>query len=351
MQMIQQSLKFFAQMFLIITVIFTVFLYLLAIVLGPALFFFTSDGLEISGRYLQGLPIWLLNVRIYIPVGIEFGIIFITIWIIFTLSFITAWKVKENFLKTIKENITKPTKKLFRSSLFALPIINSMTLIAVIVIHSLQEAGGIPTGISPIDNNPFLDLIDLSYAAVSEEVGFRIIPIGALLIIYLLVINKNEKKISFKQKTRIFIMSFIFPDEAKKIVGEKTVSENGLLGGISLGEWGIVILTSVIFGLAHFNPGVSWEIGKVTSAGFTGLILSLSYLVYGAHASIIMHWFFNTYNDTYLLFSKSYSAATPFANSAIIISVLLGIFGWLMLAALAVLSLQKLKKRKMKDLF
>ena len=161
-----------------------------------------------------------------------------------------------------------------------------------------------------------------------------------------MITNKKEKKFSFKQKTKIFITSFIFPDKAKKMVGKKAISENGLLAGISLGEWGFVVFTSVIFGLAHFNPGVSWEIGKVTSAGFSGLVLSLSYLVYGAHASIIMHWFFNTYNDTYLLFSKIYSVATPFANSAIIISVLLGISGWVMLAALGYSKVTRILEKK-----
>jgi len=136
-----------------------------------------------------------------------------------------------------------------------------------------------------------------------------------------------------------FFTAILFPDRGKRMVGAKTVDEYGVRSGISLGEWGIVIFTSIIFGLAHFNPGVSWEIGKITSATVAGLVIALSYLVYGAQASIIMHWFFNAYTDTYILFSEIYPAAVPFANAVTIISVILGILGWFTLATLGVLKL------------
>jgi len=339
--MMSISLKLFTKMFLVIIVIFTVFLYLFAIVLGPALFYFTPEGQNISLLHMQTLPVWLLIVPAYIPIGLDFGVIFFGLWSIFIFCFVAAWKVKESFHKTIKESITKPTRKLFSSSLFALPIINSMTFIAIIIIQGIQEAGGIPTGTSPIQSDPFLDFVDLSYAAVSEELGFRLIPIGAFLIIYLLVTKKKEVTFTFRQKAKLFFMSFLFPDKAKRAAGKKTVSEYGVMGGISLGEWGIVVFTSVIFGLAHFDPGVSWEIGKVTSAGFAGLVMGLSFLAYGFQASIIIHWFFNAYTDTFFLFTEIYPAATPFANSVIIISIILGILGW---SAVATLSSRQLVK-------
>jgi hypothetical protein len=299
---------------------------------------------------LPALPIWFLNIHGQIPIGLDFGIVFFGLWSIFILSFVAAWKNKKSFTKTLKKAITKPTRKLFNSSLFALPVINSMSLIVIVALQSIQEAGGIPTGSSPTESDPFLNLVDLSYAAVSEEIGFRLIPIGALLVIYLLVTRNKEATFSFTQKVKFCFLSFLFPDDAKRMAGKKTVRENGLWNGISLAEWGMLVFTSAIFGFAHFNPGVSWEIGKVTSATFAGLVLGLSYLVYGAHVSIIVHWFFNAYNETFFLLSDFYPVTAPLANVTVILSIILGLFGWSLLAVYEVLKLVRKNKQKDKDL-
>jgi len=338
--MIFDALKLFAKLFLIIIVLITVFLYLLAIVLGPTLFYFTPEGLSTSALHFSDpLTVWFLNIPVFISTGLNVGVIFFGLWIIFAVSFVAAWKLRENLHKAIKESIFRPTRKLFSNCLFAMPIINSMTLIAVVAINSIQEAGGIPTGTSPIQGEPFLDFFVLSYSAVVEEVGFRMIPIGAFLIIYLFLTKKKVATFSLRQKMKLFFAAILFPDRAKRMVGAKTVDEYGVRDGISLGEWGIVIFTSIIFGLAHFNPGGSWEIGKISSAAVAGLVIGLSYLVYGVQASIIMHWFFNVYTDTYLLLSELYPIVLPFANAIVIITIFLGILGWSAAATLGSLKL------------
>lgn len=323
------ELKLYAKLFFVITVIFTVLTYLLAVILEPALFYFTAEGWSTSTLYLTQLPIWLLNQPIIIDTEIEVGVVFLFLWLAFALSFVAAWKLRENFHKVIKETVTKPMGKLFRSSLFAMPIINSMALIAVILIQSLQEAGGIPTGTAPLAGDPYFDFLVLSYAAVIEEACFRIIPIGAFIIIYLFVTRRKATQFSFVKKIKLSLMAIVFPDRAKKMAGAKTVKEHGVLRGISLGEWGMIAFTTVVFGLAHFDPGVSWEIGKITSAAFSGLVIALCYLVYGSHAAIIMHWFFNVYIDTYNLVTEIYPIVSPLAYAIWYMSLILGLLGWL----------------------
>ncbi|MGD9130664.1 MAG: CPBP family intramembrane metalloprotease [Candidatus Bathyarchaeota archaeon] len=333
------ELKLFAKMFLVILVLITVFFYLLAIVLEPALFYFTPEGLNASAVNLSPLRVWFLNIPVSVPIELAVGALFLGLWSIFTLSFAAAWKLRENFHQKIKESVVQPTRKLFNSCLFAMPILNSMTLLAVVAINSFQEAGGIPTGTAPLPGEPFLDFVDLSYSAVVEEVGFRLIPIGAFLVIYLFTTKKGTVTFSLSRKIKLFFTAILFPDSAKRMVGAKTVNEHGVGGGISLGEWGMVIFTSLVFGLSHFDPGVSWEIGKVSSAAFSGLVLGLSYLLYGVHASIIMHWFFNAYTDTFLLLSGLHPAAASLANVTVIFSLILGILGW---SAAAILGFRKL---------
>jgi hypothetical protein len=339
------TMKLFTKIFLIITVVFTVFSYLLALALGPALVYLTPEGLNASMTHLSGLPVWFLDVRGFIPVRVDVGIVFFGVWSIFTLSFGVAWKLRDNFLKVIKESMIRPTGKLFTSSLFALPLINGMTLIAVVAINSFQEAGGIPTGISPIHGEPFIDFFNLSYSAVAEEVGFRLIPIGVFLAIYLLISKRRELKFSFKQKIKLFIISGIFPDKAKSLTSTKTVYQHGIKNGISRVEWGMLIFTAIVFGIAHFDPGVSWEIGKISSAGFAGFLIGLSYLIYGAHTAIIMHWFFNVYTEAYNLLSEFIPAAETFANATIIVSFILGILGWVLVAVFAIRAVQNRQKK------
>lgn len=344
------ALRLFGKIFLILTVLTIVFFYLFAIILGPSMFYFTSQGMDASMHYFQSLPVWFFTIIGFeIPVKLDFGVIFLFIWGVFTVSFVAAWKLRANFHRIIKESLIQPANKLFSSCLFAMPIINSMTLIAIIALQSFQEVGGIPTGMPPLPGDPFLDFFELSYAAVIEEVGFRIIPIGAFLLFYLFWTKKRVATFSFRQKLKLLVIAPLFPDKAKRMVDAKTVDEHGIIGGISLGEWGMVIFTSMIFGLAHFLLGGGWEIGKTTSATLAGLVLGFGYLVYGAQASIIIHWFFNAYLETYFLFSEIYPIATTLTEVVVISTIILGILGWSAIVILGYFKLIRAIKERNKD--
>ena len=337
--MTSDSLKLFAKLFIIIIAIFMISFYLIIVVLEPALFYFTPDGANVTtANFSSPLTLWVLNMPIRVYTELNLGTIFFGLWTVFAACFVAAWKLRKSLPTVIRESVHKPTKKLFSNCLFAMPIINSMTLIGVLIIQSIQEMGGIPTGTAPSQNNSFMVLFDRSYASVIEEIGFRLIPIG-LFLIFMFMMQKKAWEFSFKQRITLFFGAFLFPDTAKRMVGAKTVEENGVKGGISLGEWGIVIFTAIIFGLAHYNPGISWEIGKISSAAFTGLVISVCYLIYGIQASIIMHWFFNVYSTTYILISDLYPITTPIVNAIWIITLLLGIAG---LAAVANMGILKL---------
>jgi hypothetical protein len=341
-----EVLKVFAQLFLVISVIFMVIMYFLSIALDLLLFYFTPEGLASGINSLPNLPVWLFSFSIKLPISLDVGTIFFGLWTIFVLCFISAWKINENFHTIIKESTTRPAANLFNSSLFALPVINSMTLIAVVILQSIQEIGGIPTGTSPITGNSFLSLLDLSHAAVFEEIGFRILPIGAFLIVYMFWTARKTATLSLSQKVKLFFASILFPDKAKQMIGTKTVSKHGIRQGISKEEWAMLAFTSLVFGLAHFNPGVSWELGKIASAGVAGIVIGSSYLVYGAHAAIIIHWFFNVYTDTFYIFSDLYPTAGPFANAVAIFSIILGAIGWTFVAVLGISTLAKVFQRK-----
>ena len=314
---------------LIITVLILIFSYFLAMFLGPALLF-SPDGLTASNQHLH-LPILLfIIIGFYTPIALNVGLVFLFLWSVFAVCFIAAWKFRESFHEVIEKRFSRPIKKLFDNYLFAMPIITSMMLTAVIAIHSFQEAHGVPTGDIPLPSNRFEALFELSYAALIEEIGFRVTPIGAFLIVYLFWVGrKNAVTLSLGQRLKMFFTAPLYPEKAKKMVGVRAVSDFGVRGGISLGEWVMVLFTSIIFGLAHYLPGGGWDVGKVTSAFVVGLAMGLTYLLYGVQAPILLHWFFNYYSYAYYFASELY---TPVLITFILIdyiTIILGILGWL----------------------
>jgi len=314
---------------LIVTVLLIVSSYFLAMFLGPTLLL-SPDGLTASNKN-QPLPILLfVIIGFYTPFTLNVGLVFLFLWGVFAFCFVAAWRFREDFHEVIEKGFSRPIKKLFDNWLFAMPIITSMLLTAVIAIHSFQEAHGVPTGDIPLPSNSFKALFELSYAALIEEIGFRVTPIGAYVVIYLFWAgSKNVVKLSLGHSLKLLFAAPLFPDEAKKMVGVKTVSDFGVRGGISLGEWTMVFSTSIVFGLAHYLSGGGWEIGKATSASVVGFAMGLTYLLYGVQASVLLHWFFNYYYYAYYFASELYTSVLVTYVLVDFITIILGVLGWL----------------------
>ncbi len=114
--------------------------YFLAMLLGLDLLFFTLEGQALSMR-VQPLHIWLFIVFLFeTPLVLNIGLIFLFIWSVYILCFFVAWLWRESFHKVIGNVFSRPVSRLFSNFLFALPIIASMSLLAVIGIHFFQES-------------------------------------------------------------------------------------------------------------------------------------------------------------------------------------------------------------------
>ncbi len=141
---------------------------------------------------------------------------------------------------------------------------------------------------------------------------------------------------SWIEKLRILILAPLFPERAKGQVGVKTVRDYGLKQGISLGEWIALLCTSIVFGLVHYLFSGGWGVGKVTSASMAGLVLGLTYLVYGFQAPILLHWFFNYYFTAFEVATELHPNLASLASMFESTIVLLGLAGWISCAILAV---------------
>lgn len=166
--------------------------YFVAMALGLTLFFSTPEGLAFSSHPLKevfssGPYIFLLFILgiSFSSVNLNIGPLFLFLWSIYFLCFVAAWKLREGLHKVIKNSLSRPLSYTLRNNLFATPVITSMVLIAILILNFIQVSQGIPAGEPTLPGNPFAAFFALSYAPVVEEIGFRIIPIGVFLIVYL----------------------------------------------------------------------------------------------------------------------------------------------------------------------
>jgi hypothetical protein len=344
---ISRVLKTFFLTLVIIIVLLIIVSYVLTMLIGPELFFFTSEGLALSTQFLYFHIFLFLFIGFYIPFALPAGIVFFSLWCIYALCFIMAWKWRESFHKVVRKSFSRPLRSIFNNFLFAMPIISSMTLTAALAIIYFQEVTGVPTGQPQLPSNIYEILLVLAYAPVVEEIGFRLIPIGLIVIIYVfLTSRKNRSSLEGLNSFKLFFTALIYPENAKKMVGLKTLSEHGFWKGTSRGEWVMILVTSAFFGLTHVLSG-GWEAGKFTSVFVQGLVFALSYVAYGFEAPILLHWFF----DYYLFFFDpeivgKLLLATDILSIVEIVTLIVGILSWV---AFAVAGFRKLLRSKTKE--
>jgi len=321
--------------------------YFLAILLGLALFFLTPAGLDFGLTPVQPPILLFLAFGFNVPFALNAGQLFMILSGIFGLCFLSAWRLRESFHNVVSKAFSRPLSKIFNNWLLAMPVVASALLMAVLLIIHLQELAKVPTGGIPEPQTPtqyFNLYLNLSYASVIEEVGFRIIPIGTFLLAYLFPIQseKNTGRVSSRQRFKLFLSSFLYPDGAKRTAGAKTVAVNGIQNGINRNEWIMLLITSFLFGAAHPLSGIGWDIGKVTSTFLQGLVFGVVYLAYGVQAPILMHWFFNYYFYSYEIGAKYYSGVSGVSDLIDILTLMLGVVS---LMVFSILGLKRILMR------
>jgi len=333
------TLDKFSEMFLMgfiaSIVCITVLTYFISMSLGIGLFFFTKDGLALSRLTLPNITIGVfIFFGFNVPVELTYGSFFIILWVVYVFCFVASWRLRENFHHVVRASLQHPINLVLKNFLFTLPIITSILFVLVVGIHSIQDAAGIPTGgISYPD--PYMALFSLAYSPIVEEVAFRLSPIGAFLIFYVCLAGwRGAARLPLRWRVKLGFLAFLYPEEAKRTVRLRSIGEHGFFRGISKGEWVIVVLTSAFFGLAHFLSGSGWGPGKVTSAFIVGLALCMVYLAYGAHAPILVHWFFNYYTKTFEIASEIYpSFFNILLDLVYLLSLTLGFLGLILFLA------------------
>ena len=232
--------------------------------------------------------IWVLNLFITAPipgippfyVGVPAWGLALVLQIVFAICFFLAFIEARGFHKAISESPDKPIGKCMENFLYAMPFVATGTLVGIIILTMLVEAAGVsarPTWVLP---GPILIMLEGSYAALVEELIFRLLFIGAILFIVAISrLGRGTEGSGADALKALFFPGWLRGDM------KKAVRKAG---------WVLVLLSSLAFGLAH-SLGGGWEMGKAITATIDGLVLGTCYLLYGIHASLLLHWFRNYY--------------------------------------------------------
>jgi hypothetical protein len=283
----------------LVLVVASVVSYVISLALGPILFFSTSDGLSVAARQIHQLPVdFFMIITVPIPVGINLGGLFGGVWAIFLICFVFAWLSRGGFPKSVRNLFSTSISMSNTSFLFFMPLLASALLYATVLIQQFQATQGVQTGsLNFPQNTPqYLIFLELAFAPLREEFGFRITSIGIPVGVFLLIRYRSDAALpSVMSRIKLLLLAMVSPENAKVKLGYRNVTTKGLLRGISPLEWALILITAVSFGSAHYLLGGGWEIGKVTTASLAGFVFGVVYVAYGAYAPILMHWYFNYY--------------------------------------------------------
>jgi hypothetical protein len=284
--------------------------YVVSLVIGPILFFSTSDGLAAASHVIHSVPIDIfMAISIPIPADISAGVLFMIIWVLFVACLSLAWFSGEGFVHSAAGALKSPISMAKTSFLYVMPLVAAGVLYLTVLIEQFQTTQGVQTGNLnfPPQTSPYIILLNVAFAPLREEFAFRITSIGIPLGLFLLLRYRSDPKLAgVWNRVKLVLLATYSPELAKARIGYRTVSTDGLFRGISPLEWILILLTGAIFGAAHYLLGGGWQVGKISTAFLAGFVFGIMFVTYGAYATILMHWFFNYYFTIFDMAATTY---------------------------------------------
>ena len=292
--------------------------YFFSMALGLYAVFFVPSSIQTASERVATLPLSVFMVANFqVPLGrlgTSLGVLLLVLWFLYVGAFTLAWFDRPSFASSPKDGRLDIAHSNY---LVLLPQLACVVLVLVILLESLQESAGIPTGGLPPEA-PIVQFVGLSYAPFMEEFSYRITTIGFIGGLFLLF-KAASPQLGRRRpgRVRILLLSMWKPQAAKELLGLRTIQTHGLARGLLRSEWLLLVISSLAFGAAHYLVGGGWDIGKISTAALAGFAMGLVYLRYGAYAPILLHWFFDYYFGAFDLASQLNLAGSGLLSAGI----------------------------------
>ena len=259
--------------------------------LGAYVVFGTQND---SDSNIDKIGMTLAGFRIALPVDTTIGYAFAIIWCLYVVMVgISIIGPRVRILRAIKNTVTERgnTSWLYDNHMIAIVSWFTILILASSLIDLTQTNLGVQIT-PPAYSNDLHRFYDATKAPIIEEIGFRVLLIGAPLAgIYI-----------FHGKPLNALRSLLYP---YRIHGAKSIKIAICL----------IIASSLFFGILHIVGNDSWSTGKVTQAAIAGVILGWAYYRHGLLVAILIHWATN-YFVLSLLYFIAYITETTLRDAS-----------------------------------
>jgi hypothetical protein len=278
----------------------------LSIPFGTYAVFFTHLSSSYNSQTLIGyLPIYIGLVQVDIPLTPSFGVLYLALTALYLFFLVVAAVQGGGFFRTLSSAAHQGPGALLRNPLTGTTMLLGATLLATVILESVQTSVGVQTG--GLSGDSFLLFMDLTLSPLIEEIGFRFFLIGVPLFVLLLATRQSAKKL-----VRCLWRPSAAWDVGPNADPETLQVSTGTLRGFT---YFLVAFSGILFGLAHYLSGAGWDIGKVSEAALDGVILGYLYVRYGLHASIIFHWAVDFASNAFAFYGQGVYGISWTANS------------------------------------
>ncbi len=230
---------------------------------------------------------------VFVPLEASVGSVFVGYYALYALLIVIAALQARNIGSAMKEGISKGSAVLLSNPLMGSLILLGALLFSTFLIDLFQTSVGVQVG--GLSGDPLELFLSIVLAPVAEEIGFRLALIGIpIFIVGLLTVGPSHALHA------LWRPSAVWEEKADQDAGGLSPGRKSF---VKLLVYFLLVLSSVLFGLAHYVSGAGWGLGKITEAGVAGLFLGYAYIRYGFHTDIIMHWSVNNLT-AYAFFSQ-----------------------------------------------
>lgn len=236
---------------------------------------FGSFGKNLSNSYTAASPTGSLAwdavfFVLQIPVAATLGTLFAGVSLVYFLFLVLAGRQGPGFVGAIRSARREGFGALLQNPLAGTLVFLGATSLATVALDTLQTGAGVPTG--SVSGDPFALLIDFAVAPLLEETTFRLVMIGVPVAAVLLVARGS------------------LATALRCLWRPSAAWDSKIASPIRSVAYAFLVISSLLFGYAHYAANSGWEIGKISEAALGGLALGYVYIRYGFHTGVLLHW-------------------------------------------------------------
>lgn len=259
----------------------SILILVISIPVGLYTVFFTQLSATLTSVHpIHRLYFYIGLLPIEFPVETTIGGAFIGYYALYAAFIVLAALQARRVGSAIKEGFSSGFGALYSNPLLATFLLLGAVLFSTFLLDLFQTSVGVQVG--GLKGDPLDLFLSIVAAPVAEEIGFRFALIGIpVFLIGLFLVGPS------RALRALWRPSAVWDD----VPGTGSSARRKTF--VKLLAYSLLVVSSLLFGLAHYVSGAGWGLGKISEAAIAGLALGFAYIRYGLHTDIILHWSVN----------------------------------------------------------